>query len=95
MSWLTPPKQVDVHAAVENIRSSIQRKRLLEITSGTIEIYDVPSYMRKIVLGFGGMQIDESEVVDFKNRIQSAFVPLFPDTVRIKVILKTNRVLKF
>jgi hypothetical protein len=93
--WLIPPKSVDLVASVEHIRSSIQRKKLLEIASGAIEVYDVPSCLIKIVLGFGGMQIDESEIEDFKKRIQSAFVPLFSDTVRIKVVLKTNAVMKF
>lgn len=95
-NWLKAPiLDKDVSPIVEKIQSSLIRKKLLELSTGTIEIHDTGAFMQKITLNFERMHVCETEIEDFKRRLQTAFTPLFSDSVLVRVSIKHNRAMGF
>lgn len=89
--WLNVAPPIDY--SIANISSSLQRKKMVELMTGSIEVYDSTEFLSRIHINFAKTRLPDTDVDALKHRLQSAFSPLFPDTARFKISLITNRVL--
>jgi len=93
ISWLGASPATSAEASVLAVHKNLQPKKIVELVSSSIEVYDLDMPIRHIHITFDGTRMSALAVDSLRHRLQSAFSPLFPDTSRFKISLKTKNVL--
>ncbi len=93
ISWLGASPATPAKASVLDVSKKIQPKKIVELVSGSIEVYDLDMPIRHIRIEFDKTRMSALDVDSLQHRLQSALSPLFLDTSRFKISLKTKNVL--
>lgn len=89
-SWLEPKT---LEERVDAINEKYKKRRLIELSTGTLTIYDGSVLVSSVRFNFDGLRLNDDMLEPFKHSIQSSFTAYFSETCKAQFSVKSSPVL--